>query len=97
MRGMVVETIVLFPGRRDAVDLVEGVVGLGFGDFRLAAVLVDRFWAVVVVVDVVFDSGVAEVVRGVSEGLVGGIAVVLGGRPRLRVIEVAVFMVEFIV
>ena len=72
MRGMVVETIVLFPGLTDAVDLVEGVVELGFGDFRLVAVLVDRFWAVVVVVDVVFDAGVAAVVRGVSEGLVEG-------------------------
>lgn len=105
VRGKVVETVVLFPGPvRDAVDLVGGlvgeevafgVVGLG-GGFRLAVVLVDRFWAAVVVVGAVVDAGEAEVLCGMSE-VDGDIWVIFGGRPRLRVMEVAVVMLEVIV
>lgn len=80
-------------GFREA-GIAFGAVALGFG--LLAAVLVDRFRAVVVVVgDAV--GGAAEVVSGMSEGLLAGIWVLFGGRPRLRVMEVAVVMVEVIV
>lgn len=83
-RGMVFETIVLFPGLvGGAVDLVGsfgfrgeelafGVEGLESG-FWLGAVLDERFRVVVVVVEVVVDGGDAGMVSGMSEDVVGRI------------------------
>jgi len=58
-------------GDFEEAGLAFGAVGIGLG--LLAAVLVDRFRAVVVVVSAGIGGAAEVVIRGMSEGLLGGI------------------------